>query len=81
MTTTTISSDLAEYGIACPLFCGGQSTLTMGGYDDPVTVHPCDSCKAQGGTSWEVTVGQAEHYLPVREAVAYRHADGLVTLR
>lgn len=79
--TTTTHSDAVDYSIDCPLFCGGESTLTIVDYDHPVTVRPCASCTAQGGTSWEVTVGQSEHYMRPVTTTVRRHVDGLVTFR
>ena len=78
---TTTSSSASIYTIDCPLFCGGESTLAIDGYDKPVVVNVCASCAAQGGTSWEVTVGQAEHYMRPVVTTTVRHADGLVTFR
>lgn len=81
MTTTTTTSDVIEYVIDCPLFCGAESVLTMVDYDHPAVVHPCPGCTAQGGTAWEVTVGQAEHYMRPTVTTTVRHADGLVAFR
>lgn len=78
---TTTSSSASIYEIDCPLFCGGESTLVIDGYDKPVVVNVCGACAAQGGTSWEVTVGQAEHYMRPVFTTTVRHADGLVTFR
>lgn len=75
------TSDLSVYEIDCPLLCGAASTLTIGGYDDPVTVNVCPSCAAQGGTGWTVTVGQAEYYMRPAVATSWQHADGLVTFQ
>ena len=76
---TSSTSDLSVYTIDCPLLCGGESTLTIGGYDDPVTVSPCPACTAKGGTPWTVTVGQAEGYMRPVATTTWQHRDGLVT--
>ena len=71
----------SEYTIDCPLLCGGESTLTIRGYEKPATVHVCESCKAQGGRDWKVTFGQAEHYMRPATTTVWQHRDGLVTFR
>ena len=79
--TATISSSASIYMIDCPLFCGGESSLVIDGYDKPVIVSPCAACAAQGGTAWEVTVSQAEHYMRPAVNTVLQHRDGLVAFR
>jgi len=85
MTTTissaSISDDVSEYDIDCPLLCGKQSVLVIRGWGKPVTVHPCAGCSAQGGTSFDVTFTQAEHYMRPAVTTTWQHVNGLVTFR
>ena len=72
-------SDSSEYTINCPLLCGGESTLTIRGYERPGTVRPCACCKAQGGRDFTVALTQAEHYMRPVVTTTWQHKDGLVT--
>ena len=78
MAANTYSS---EYTIDCPLFCGGESTIVLHGYDAPAEVSVCAKCAAQGGTGWTCTLGQADHYMRPVVTTTWQHADGLVTFR
>jgi hypothetical protein len=73
------ASDVSVYDVDCPLMCGRPSTLTIGGYGDPVMVYPCDGCAAQGGTPIVTTVGRAEEFMRPVVATSVRHRAGLVT--
>lgn len=72
---------VSEHDIACPLLCGGESSLIIRGWGKPVTVHPCAKCAAMGGTAFDVRFTDAEHYMARRESSVWQHRDGLVTFR